>query len=273
MLWGSDASGAAVSAPLGGQNADVRRLRSLLRDRAARETDGVFVCEGPRVIAAALDQGVEFLECFVGVDASAVATDVADRAERAGIDVRELAAGVAAKVGATTTPQGIFAVALRPRVGLSTLRGVDLCVVAPLITDPGNAGTLMRSAAAAGASVIVLGPRSVDAYNPKVVRASAGACFAIGILEGVPAMEVLEALGDAGVRRVGAVASGGRAPEAIDLRIPTAIVLGHEAAGLDAELPLDELVTIPMHATESMNVAMAGTVLLHEAARQRRARP
>jgi RNA methyltransferase, TrmH family len=262
-----------VTAPLGGHHADVRRLRSLLRDRSAREADGVFVCEGPRVISAALDQGVDLIECYVGVDASPGALAVAQRVADAGFDVCELAAGVATKVGATTTPQGIFAVAMRPRVGIAVLGGVDLCVVAPLITDPGNAGTLIRSAAAAGASIIVLGPRSVDAYNPKVVRASAGACFAVQILEGVPAVEVLEALGDAGVRRVGAVVSGGKAPEAVDLRVPTAIVVGHEAAGLDAELPLDELVTIPMHSTESMNVAMAGTVLLHEAARQRRTRP
>jgi TrmH family RNA methyltransferase len=247
-------------------------LRSLLRDRDAREADGVFVCEGPRVISAALDQGVPLIEVFVGADASPAAHAVAERAEAAGIDVRVLAPGVAAKVGATTTPQGVFGIAWRPRLGIAALAGVDLCVVAPLITDPGNAGTLIRCAAAAGAPVIVLGPRSVDAYNPKVVRASAGACFAVKILEGVPAMEVMEALGDAGVRRVGAVASGGSAPEEIDLRVPTAIVVGHEAAGLDADLPVDELVTIPRHSTESMNVAMAGTVLLYEAARQRRAR-
>ncbi len=263
--------------PLGGQHGDVRRLRSLLRDRNAREADGVFVCEGPRVISAALDQGVPLIEVFVGADASAAATEVADRAEAAGVEVRVLAAGVAAKVGATTTPQGVFAIAWRPRTRIDALAGVDLCVVAPLLTDPGNAGTLIRSAAAAGASIIVLGPRSVDAYNPKVVRASAGACFAVEILEGVPAMEVMEALGDAGVRRVGAVASGGRAPEQINLRVPTAIVLGHEArgfdfGGLDAALPVDDVVTIPMHSTESMNVAMAGTVLLYEAARQRRIR-
>jgi TrmH family RNA methyltransferase len=247
-------------------------LRALLRDREAREADGVFVCEGPRVIAAALEQGVPLIEVFVGVDASPAAQVAAVRAAEAGISVRRLAAGVAAKVGATTTPQGIFGIAWRPRVGTSALAGVDLCVVAPLLTDPGNAGTLIRSSAAAGASIIVLGPRSVDAYNPKVVRASAGACFAVQILEGVPAMKVMEALGDAGVRRVGAVSSGGKPPEQVDLRVPTAIVVGHEAAGLDAELPVDELVTIPMHATESMNVAMAGTVLLYEAARQRRTR-
>lgn len=261
-----------MTAPLGSHHGDVRRLRSLLRDRAAREADGVFVCEGPRVISAALDEDVALIEVFVGVDASSAAKAVAERAAAADIDVRELAEGVAAKVGATTTPQGVFAIAWRPRLGIAALAGLDLGIVAPLITDPGNAGTLIRSAAAAGASIIVLGPRSVDAYNPKVVRASAGACFAVQILEGVPAMEVLEALGDAGVRRVGAVASGGHAPEAIDLRVPTAIVLGSEVQGLGQELPLDALVTIPMHATESMNVAMAGTVLLHEAARQRRTR-
>ena len=264
-------------AALGGHHADVRRLRSLLRDRDAREADGVFVCEGPRVISAALDQGVPLIEVFVGADASVAAKAIAERAQRADVDVRVLASGVAAKVGATTTPQGVFGIAWRPRVGISALAGVDLCVVAPLITDPGNAGTLIRSTAAAGASIIVLGPRSVDAYNPKVVRASAGACFAVQILEGVPAMEVMEALGDAGVRRVGAVASGGRAradrPAGADRDRRRPRSARTRDWGLDAELPLDELVTIPMHATESMNVAMAGTVLLHEAARQRRTRP
>src|SRR3954470_6615408 len=104
-------SGVPVGGPaLGGHHGDVRRLRSLLRDRDAREADGVFVCEGPRVIAAALDQDVPFIEVFVGVDASPAAREVAERAEAAGLDVRDLAAGVAAKVGATTTPQGVFAI-------------------------------------------------------------------------------------------------------------------------------------------------------------------
>jgi TrmH family RNA methyltransferase len=164
----------------------------------------------------------------------------------------------------------VFALATLERRGLDALGATTLAVVAPLLSDPGNAGTLIRSAAAAGAGKIVLGPGSVDAYNPKTVRASAGACFAVEIVEGVPAVEALEALGSAGVQRVGACTTGGSAPEAVDLTRPTAIVLGHEVHGLAADLSLDARVTIPMRGTESLNVAMAGTVLFFEAARQRR---
>ncbi len=261
-----------MSAPLGNHQADVKRLRSLLRDRGARNQDGVFVCEGPRVVAAALDQQAPIVEVVVGVDATPAARAVADRAVECFVPVRELAEGVATRLSATTTAQGVFAVVALRRAGADALATASLVVVAPLLSDPGNAGTLMRSAAAAGAEIIVLGPGSVDAYNPKTVRASAGACFAVQIVEGVPAVTALETLGNAGIQRVGALAAGGRAPEAVDLTVPVAIVLGHEVHGLTAELPLDERVTIPMQSAESLNVAMAGTVLLFEAARQRRVR-
>jgi RNA methyltransferase, TrmH family len=260
-----------VSAPLGNHHADVKRLRALLRDRGAREDAREFVCEGPRVIGAALDLDATISEVLVGVDATPAARAMADRAREYFIPVRELAEGVAERVSATTSAQGVFALTPMHRAGREALAGGSLVLVAPKIADPGNVGTLMRSAAAAGAEKIVLGPGSVDAYNPKTVRASAGACFAVQIVEGVPAVEALEALGNAGVRRVGAIAAGGSMPEAIDLVGPTAIVLGHEVHGLAAELPLDATVTIPMQGAESLNVAMAGTLLLFEAARQRRA--
>ncbi len=260
-----------MSAPLGNHHADVKRVRALLRDRAARDADAVFVCEGPRVIGAALDEGAALHEVFVGVDATPAARAVAERAAEYFVPVRQLAEGVATKLSATTTAQGVFAIVPLARSGVDALNSVSLAVVAPRLADPGNAGTLIRSAAAAGAEIIVLGPGSVDAYNPKTVRASAGACFAVRIVEGVPAVEALEALGNAGVRRVGALASGGSAPEAVDLTRPTAIVLGHEVHGLAGDLPLDDRVTIPMRGAESLNVAMAGTLLLFEAARQRRA--
>jgi TrmH family RNA methyltransferase len=224
------------------------------------------VCEGPRLVAAALDHGAALLECFVGEDASPHAQQVAERCASAGLPCKRLHG----RVGDTRTPQPVFALARLERRGIEALDGADLVLVAAELGDPGNAGTLFRSAAATGAQVVVLGPGSVDAYNPKVVRASAGACFAIRIVEAVPTLEVLEALGNGGARRLGAVAHGGEPPESYVMRDPTALVLGHETRGLATDAPLDGLVTIPMRAGESLNVAMAGTALLCEAARQRR---
>jgi TrmH family RNA methyltransferase len=237
-----------------------------LRDRKARDAEGVFVCEGPRVIGAALDAGAPLLECFVGDDASDTAREIAARIAVRGVPVHEYRA----KVGDTVTPQSIFALAPMRRAGVEALAGTDLCVVAD-VNDPGTAGTLLRSAAAAGAQAVVFGAGSVDAYNPKVVRASAGACFAVRIVEAVPVVTVCEALGTRGIRRYAGVASGGSAPSAHDYTLPTAFVVGHETRGLPADLPIDAQVTIPMQAGESLNLAMAGTVLLFEAARQRSA--
>ncbi|HEV7526725.1 MAG TPA: RNA methyltransferase [Acidimicrobiia bacterium] len=251
--------------------AQIKRLRALLRERRARDAEGIFVCEGPRVIEAALDRGVELLECYVGVDATDDMHAVAGRVAASGVALRGLDTYAEARVGDTVNPQPVFALAAMQRAGVEALEGADLVVVAARLGDPGNAGTLMRSAAAAGAQVIVLGRGSVDAYNPKVVRASAGACFAVRIVEGRAAVEILEALGAQGVTRLGAAATGGAPPESFDLRAPTALVLGHETEGLDGALPLDATVTLPMAAGESINVAMAGTALVFEAARQRRA--
>jgi len=251
--------------------AELKELRALVRERRARDASASFVCEGPRVIAAALDHGVGLVRCYVGVDASPDVRALAVRAAAAGVEVRALPAGAAERIGDTATPQPIFAIAPLVRAGTEALAGLDLAVVATRCNDPGNAGTLVRSAAAAGAQVIVLGAGSVDAYNPKVVRASAGACFAVRIVEARPAVEIVELLAGRDVACLGAAVHGGRAPEAYDLRRPTAFVLGHETAGLDAQLPLAGTVTLPMHAGESLNLAMAGTALLFEAARQRRA--
>jgi TrmH family RNA methyltransferase len=236
---------------------EVQRLRQLLRDKKARDAEGVFVLEGPRVVSAAVEHRVELLECYVGSDAYLAL------AERTGAPVKWLDA---ARVGDARTPQPFFALTRLLRAGLDDVT-TDLAVVAGAVNDPGNAGTLIRGAAAAGAGAVIFGPGSVDAYNPKVVRASAGACFATRIVEAVSVVQVLDRLD---MQRVGAVARGGQAPESFDFRRPTCFVLGHETRGLEPGLPLDARVTIPMRAGESLNLAMAATVLLFEAARQRR---
>jgi TrmH family RNA methyltransferase len=243
---------------------ELRDVRDLLRERRARDEQQRFVAEGPRVVAAARAYGAP------GERGDAAGeSELTRRAAAAGIEVVLLSEGAAERIGDTVATQAVFAVVRMERAPLDALAG-DLVAVAVAISDPGNAGTLMRSAAAAGASSIGLGLGSVDAYNPKVVRASAGACFAIRTVEGVPAVEMMQALGARGVRRLGAVAHGGTPADECNLREPTAIVLGHEVRGVDAELPLDGLVTLPMHAGESLNVAMAATALLFEASRQRR---
>ena len=240
-------------------------MRLLLRDRDARDDQGVFVAEGPRVVAAAFDHGAPIQALYVDG-----ASPLAARADAAGVPVVALPAGSADRIGETRTPQPAFAVVTKSHVAIDAFAGATLVVVGTLLSDPGNVGTLMRSAVAAGAGALGLGPGSVDAYNPKVVRASAGACFAIRTVEAVPVVQMLESLGSLGFQRVGALGAGGVVPEAIDLRGPTALVLGNEAHGFAPDLPLDACVTIPMAAGESLNVAMAGTALCFEVARQRR---
>jgi TrmH family RNA methyltransferase len=249
----------------------VRELRRLLRSPRARDESDRFVIEGPRVLAAALVHGVE-LDC-VFVAASDAELDVVARCAARGVTVRVLAPGVAERLGDTVTPQGVFARAVLRRARPDALDGADFVLVADRVSDPGNAGTLVRSAAAAGVGGISFGAGSVDAYNPKVVRATAGAVFAVPIVEGSPTVEILERLGAGGLRRIGAVARGGTPLDEVDLGGAVALVVGHEVHGL-GPVPLDERVTIPMaEGSESLNVAMAATVLCFEAARQRRRGP
>jgi TrmH family RNA methyltransferase len=184
--------------------------------------------------------------------------------------------GVLEKVGSTRTPQPVLAVAARPEVDRGALAGDGLVVVALATADPGNLGTLVRSAEASGAAAMLLGPGSVDAYNPKVVRASAGAIFGIPVVdaesEGWTAVEALDALGELGRQRLGATATLGTPYTEVDFTRPTAVVLGNEAHGIDAEVDarLDGLVHVPMAGPAvSLNVAMAGTVLCFVSARQR----
>lgn len=179
------------------------------------------------------------------------------------------------KACAATTAQPVAAVVEmihRPLSGLAGTRP-DPVVVCVGLQDPGNAGTVLRSAAASGAGAVVFCEGAVDVYNPKAVRASAGALFHVPVVAAAPAGETLDELARWGLRRIATVANGGRPYDAADLARPCALILGSEGHGLPAELGdrLDEAVTIPMvTSTESLNVAMAASVVCFEAARQRR---
>lgn len=262
--------------PLAYRHQRVQRLRRLMGRRSARLEDGSFVVEGTKVLAEALAAGAPVESVYVDPSAGPAEAEVVATALAAGCRVFDLERGVLDRVAGTVTPQALIAVVGTVDVALGdVLADPDaLLVICVDVRDPGNAGTVLRSAEAAGAAGVVLCEGSVDVYNPKTVRASAGAVFHVPVVTGGPAADVLTAVGAAGLRRLGTVAHGGDPHTDVDLRRGSALVLGNEASGLPDALGahLDGLVTIPMVGrAESLNVGMAAAVLCFEAARQRRA--
>ncbi len=166
--------------------------------------------------------------------------------------------GVLANVGSVVTPQGVMATARIPQ--LAPVAEGDFAVELAGVADPGNAGTIVRSAVAAGAQAVVFSPGSVDPWNPKTVRASAGALFRVPLAEAGPKGE-----------RVGADPHRGVPYDQADLTGPLTLVVGNEAHGLDQTAAVDRWVSIPMAPdVESLNVASAAAILCFEVARQRR---
>jgi len=235
------------------------------------------VLEGPIALGEALAAGVAVEEVFVeaALLEGAGPAEVIEQARRSGSEVRIVEAGVIARVADAVTPQPVLAICPTVDVDLDALAGSSFVVVCHEIRDPGNLGTLVRSARAAGADGVICTAGSVDIYNPKTVRASAGSMFHVPVVAGGNPLEVLERVGGFGLRRLGATVDGGDDPSTADLRCPLALVLGIEAHGLpELDGHLDGLLTIPMASgTESLNVAMAGTVLCFDVARARRGSP
>jgi TrmH family RNA methyltransferase len=223
--------------------------------RSSRYEDGVFVVEGLGLLRQAVDAGWQVEGCYVspGTD---VALDVA-----LDVDRHELAPNVMERVASTESPQPVLAVVSMRSTTLPD--DASFVIVADQLADPGNAGTIIRSAEAAGAHGVILTPGSVDPYNPKVVRASAGSLFRVPVLEAT-----LESLTD--FRRLGTSSHRGDVYTDPVYHGRVAIVVGNEAHGLADDAAIDQWITIP-HAgpAESLNVAMAATVLLFEVARQR----
>lgn len=197
----------------------------------------------------------------------------------AGVRARLVADGALAKVLDLRSPRAMVAV-VRARavelgsvVALAAQRRRPLLVLAA-VQDPGNAGTLVRVAEATGCVGVVLSAGSVDLHNPKTVRSTAGAVFRVPVVEGVELDEVLAACADAGVPTIATVGRGGTTVEDAPLVGAMSLLIGAEAHGLDPEVvaACSHRVTVPMEGSvESLNAAVAGAVVLFDAARQRRA--
>jgi RNA methyltransferase, TrmH family len=253
----------------------VAALARLARQRRARDAEDRFVIDGPVLLADAVRDGVGFEDVFVDPDAGDRADVVAAvaAAVAAGARAWSVTGGLRPHVE-VTTPHGVAAVTRRPRPDVAADGGsAALHVVLVGVADPGNVGTLLRTAEAVGATSLVIGEGTADPWAPKVVRASAGSVWRVPLRSG-PIAESLDDHADQGVQRVGTSGTDGIAPHRLDLTGPVALVLGSEAHGLPADLAgsIDTWASLPMEgAVESLNVAVAGSVLAFEVVRQRAA--
>ncbi len=247
--------------------------RKLLR-RTHRQRRSALLIEGGRAITEAWRSGARMDEIFLSESASDAGAIVAEAAER-GVEIVWATDGVLAALSDATTPQGIVGVAPSPLVDLEEIDAGDLAVVLAEVRDPGNAGTLLRSAAAAGAGAVVFTHGAVDPLNPKTVRAAAGALFGLSVASGARLEDAVALLRARGLVIVGASAHADHAAYDVDLGRRMALVLSNESWGLPADQRrlLDEEVGIPMPGpVESLNVGIAGSILLFESVRQRRSK-
>jgi RNA methyltransferase, TrmH family len=251
-----------------------------LNKRAFRQRERAFLAEGPQAVAEAFHCGAQVTDLFVTVPARSRHHDLVAAMAAAGIPVHLVSGEVMDELAQTVTPQGLLAVCGFVDVPLAEImaRGrPQLVALLANVRDPGNAGTVLRTADAAGAHAVVFADASVDPYNGKCVRASAGSLFHLPVAAGARLEDAVVTLREAGLR---IVAADGRAGRPLDdpevqarLAGPTAWMFGNEAWGLPPELVAlaDEPVAVPIYGrAESLNLAAAAAVCLYASARVQR---
>jgi RNA methyltransferase, TrmH family len=241
-----------------------------LKKRAMRERDRSFLVEGARAVGEGIASGL-IREIFHSPDSEARLGEVLAEASDAGIDHRPVSPEVMSHLTSTVTPQGIVAVAGFVDVPLSELPAAGCVPILWGVRDPGNAGTILRSADAAGATAVIFTTSSVDVYNNKAVRASAGSLFHIPVVREVEAEPMVEHLRSQGFTVLAAAADGKASVYDADLTGPTAVLFGNEAQGLgaDASALADHSVRVPIRGrAESLNLAAAAALIMFDAARQ-----
>jgi RNA methyltransferase, TrmH family len=250
-----------------------------LTKRAFRQRERAFLAEGPQAVAEAYRGGARVTDLFVTAPARARYHDLVTAMADAGVPVHVVSGEAMGELAQTVTPQGLLAVCGFVDVPLAAVAASAPTLVALLanVRDPGNAGTVLRTADAAGAQAVVFADASVDPYNGKCVRASAGSLFHLPLVAGARLGEAVVTMRDHGLR---VIAADGRAGRSLDdpgvqdrLGEPTAWMFGNEAWGLPPELAAlaDEAVAVPIYGqAESLNLAAAAAVCLYASARAQR---
>jgi len=276
-----------ASPDLGYAGAHSPRLKAARRltKRAFRQRERAFLAEGPQAVAEAFSSGAHVSDLFVTVPARSRHSDLVTAMAGAGIGVHTVSGEVMDELAQTVTPQGLLAVCGFIDVPLTELvpkapKVLSLVALLANVRDPGNAGTVLRTADAAGAHAVIFADASVDPYNGKCVRASAGSLFHLPVVAGARLTDAVAAMRDAGLRIVAADGRAGRSLDDPDVQArlaePTAWMFGNEAWGLPPELVAlaDEPIAVPIYGrAESLNLAAAAAVCLYASARAQRVRP
>lgn len=252
------------------ENPAFKAMVKLATSTSERRKRGLTVLDGAHLVQAFLDSGSEVESLMVGAEALS-RPEVAALVERCGARaVTLLTQDLFAKLSTVESASGILAAVPTP-VGRPVPPDADLVMLVEDLQDPGNLGTLLRSAAAAGAGHVLLSKRCVFAWSQKVVRAAMGAHFAVNIVEGADLGDFLAAYRGTSVALTGSEA---KSVYALDLRGPVAFLVGNEGAGLSEALmrAATHRASIPMPGRmESLNAGVAGSLCLFEALRQRKA--
>ena len=256
------------------QNPKVKHALKL-RDRRDREREGLTLLEGYRELTRAFAWGMQIEECFycpamfLGENEGALLDSLAE----GGVIITEVSEPLLSKMAYRDRPEGLIAIARMKEHRLSDMprKPRGLYLVAEAVEKPGNLGSILRSADAAGADGLIVCDKRTDIYNPNVIRASTGALFSVPLAEASPE-EAAAWLGELGIRTLAATPHTESLYTDVDLSGGVAIVVGAEQYGLSSFWldKADFKVRIPMLGkADSLNVATAATILLYEAARQR----
>jgi TrmH family RNA methyltransferase len=252
------------------QNAIVKEFRDAARGGA----DGLMLLDGQHLIEEALESGARVR--LVAVTERGAAHPAVQRAENAGARVVMVTDPVLGAISPVQTPSGMVALADRPSGSLDDVFATPSTLVIMLhdVQDPGNVGAIARAAEACGATGLVCNEHTADPFSWKALRGAMGSTLRLPTIARQSLPGAIARARSAGMRILATTARGGVRLPACDLRMPAAIILGGEGAGLPADLvdSADARLTIPMQPpVESLNVAIAAALVIYEAARQRTA--
>jgi len=243
----------------------VKHIKKLQAKKSYRRETGSFVVEGLRLVKDGLS-GIHTVVVSESFDASLISG-------LAGKETITVTDKVFKEISDTVNPQGIMGIAKMCFVSEEEIDDENPFIIfCDAVADPGNMGTIIRTADAAGASAVVLGSGCVDLYNPKTVRSTMSSLFNVKIVETGSSIKTLEFFKNKGIRICGTTPSGNKDIYAADFKSPVVVVIGNEANGICSEILdlCDEKLKIPMlGSTESLNASVAAAVTMYEVLRQR----